>query len=707
MPLKRQEGEQMSLFVRKKIQGSFFNKKRGSISIIFLMLLVIVLGAVSYSLYIGQSVTHKIKLQNASDWSAYAMGAHTSQGLNMVSANNLAIGSAIHVSSSVPILASYMSFAYAFTSDEWDLIKSMASTTVESVSLGTVKIRDRYQDKVWNNLIPISGTYLGIATGLTSFNNIIVEYWQIPTMLIPSEIARVNVPESVGIGLQGFGSDGILTYGGMKQTTPKDTVCKSIKSSKEVSERDNFMLWFTGPLRTLGSGASDAIDTVNTAIGVVAKMFPVKLGFSGCGYGLKVPIVDAVWKLLENLELGTVGAILNVSTTTARIEKIYNQHEKDTDWFGDIKCGFEEVIDSGVGAVENTLGSNNDDFINRFYFEKYLKSLKNQARHAGKSSVMQCQLNPSDSNSKPLKNHYMHIGSNGQKVCINLKTIDTSCVFKEYLRSRIDNVCNHLKSWIKGCESKYGDLAPKDYPGKYEGYDEPIVDYANQATSFANRLGREWSVGALVGSVTHDALGGVVDLLSADSYKPKDTKRAGRLGFIYVGDQVEFEKSVSSLSIVIKGLQHQRGVAPECPEALQVKIGDTVQCDRSIIKGMSSFGRTDQKSKDSTDGGQEDGLVQDEIDQNTLSQDSLSQDSLNQDGPDESKQKNISPQKNNIVRLMASGLDDLTEKDANSLDHILSTTQIAKARAKAVPTHSYEGKNNSTFWPGWQSKLVN
>src|SRR5687768_11662922 len=82
-----------------KLEHSPFcaNRQQGSITVFFLFFAVIMVGAISYSLYFAHAANEKIRIENAADAETKAMAAHAAKGLNMVAANNLAIGASLHV----------------------------------------------------------------------------------------------------------------------------------------------------------------------------------------------------------------------------------------------------------------------------------------------------------------------------------------------------------------------------------------------------------------------------------------------------------------------------------------------------------------------------------------------------------------------------------------------------------------------------------
>lgn len=268
--------------------------ERGSITVFFCFFVLVIVGAISYSLYVGQQVERRIHLQNTSDAAVIAMANHGANGLNMIAANNLAIGASIHISGSVVVLSSYLSVVRALTYGIADVISDVASFFTGGVT--------KIQSDVWNNLAIVPGLYMRTAAGLTTFNAFIRDYWLYLAPLRSIETARLNVPGSLVIPMQKSRMIPVLaTYGGIKQSEPRETVCHAIKSSEAVPEeaRDSFIRWMQGPLLTFGdsgivNGINGVLSVLATVHEKVSSITGIKIGFVNCGYGLKAKLFDSM-----------------------------------------------------------------------------------------------------------------------------------------------------------------------------------------------------------------------------------------------------------------------------------------------------------------------------------------------------------------------------------------------------------------------------
>ncbi len=134
----------------------------GNISVMFCCIAVLLTVGLYYNVYIANSVKNLIRLQNSSDFSTYALGATASKGLNYISINNIAIASSLHIASSVPIIASYVT-----------LMKVVSQT---SPQIATDLVSGGYQSN-WNRLKPFASSYMKIAAGASLFNESIAKSW--------------------------------------------------------------------------------------------------------------------------------------------------------------------------------------------------------------------------------------------------------------------------------------------------------------------------------------------------------------------------------------------------------------------------------------------------------------------------------------------------------------------------------------------------
>lgn len=225
--------------------------QKGSITVFFLLFAVVMIGAISYSLYFAHAANEKIRIENAADAEAQAMAAHAAKGLNMIAANNLGIGAAMHIAGAMPILSRYAAMVRATMSTCGDIGMNV------SVLAGQ---NGAYQD-IFDWFMPISKAFLKTAAGLTTVNRQIGRYWLAPSLLRGIESLRLNAPGAVTIPLQlstvsnvrsDIASALLFRYRGLMQTTASTAMCHAIDASSALSNRDNPIFWLQGPFSSFG-----------------------------------------------------------------------------------------------------------------------------------------------------------------------------------------------------------------------------------------------------------------------------------------------------------------------------------------------------------------------------------------------------------------------------------------------------------------------
>ena len=307
--------------------------QKGSVTVLFVFFAMFLVGAISYALYAGQQVEKKIVLQNASDSSSIAVANHSGQGLNMISANNLAIGASIHVAGAVPILSAYISAGWVFTADGTKAGKEFLKLAIEQFTGENIEIQNVFQDKIWNKFAIIPSFYMKIASGLTKYNDFLNGYWMVPAGISGMEMHRVNLPGSLSIPFQK--SDKLLkpvvmNYGGIGKTTPRSTVCHAIKASaagvnllndrsskaSAMEVRDDFAQWLFGPLKSMNNkDLNSATSTLLKLTSTANKLMPIKVGFVDCGYGLKMSIFALLDTAMDSAGNSPAAALLIIANS--------------------------------------------------------------------------------------------------------------------------------------------------------------------------------------------------------------------------------------------------------------------------------------------------------------------------------------------------------------------------------------------------------
>jgi hypothetical protein len=437
-------------------QGSRANE-RGSVTVIFAMFALVLVGAVSWSLYVGQQVNQRIQLQNATDAGALATANHSAQGLNMIAANNLAIGASIHVAGAMPILASYGSILKLLDANVLDGLKIVGGSIVE-VATGK-KVSDVFQTDVWDKLKVVPALYMQTAAGTTRFNRFLADWWMIPAPVRTLEMTRANAPGAVVLPLQvgRFSTPGVMRWEGLSETSPKATVCHSIRASRHVGDpkaRDNFLVWVSGPLHTINAGGA-ALSSLSSALAQglekLNDVLPIRFGFTKCGYGLKVPLADMI-SGVAGLAPNNAAANVVLDKVLASFRTAKDQFEDRIDdlpksmcnsrgIFGAILSVVCKVVGVACGAVTSTLtaavtevqstiqsafsGSGKDSFQNKTIMFKAVMEMKDP----NNKNTYECE----DSSGVTHRGHVPVLDGNGEPFCLNIDLIRPYCIFRDEL----------------------------------------------------------------------------------------------------------------------------------------------------------------------------------------------------------------------------------------------------------------------------------
>jgi hypothetical protein len=238
--------------------------KQGNITVLFCVLALMLVGAVSYSIYVGQLVSDRIAEQNAADTSALVMANHAAQGLNMISANNLSIGAAVQVASSVANLSVYLGVIRTLFWRKSDFAYLARGTTPA-------------QQEIMDNLRHISFPFLQSAAGMTKHNRLLYDHWMYVAPVRGMEVARANVPGVLTIPVQrsmvvdsGDLNDGVpFRLQGMRISSPGATVCQTFDAIEDHHNGTYTALlqWLSGPIMSLHRDANYAIAGVFGALG--------------------------------------------------------------------------------------------------------------------------------------------------------------------------------------------------------------------------------------------------------------------------------------------------------------------------------------------------------------------------------------------------------------------------------------------------------
>ena len=263
--------------------------ERGSITVFFVLFLLVASAAVSYSLFIGRTTEEKIRTDTAADLSSLAMAQHAAMGLNMIAVNNLAVGGNLHIGASVPFLGRYYAVLLALyshigtngtqTVENFCPTKTFTGSVGQVAKLGvgnTTADESEFGDG-FKNTKSITGLFIKNAAGMTSINVQVAKHWVKGSLIKGVEQLRLNKPGDVGLMVQASAVDSIsnaasfynMRFDHLGLTSPKQTMCQTIKSSEAVGDRRNRVsLWLGGAVESV-AGDSGVINTIEAIEGAM------------------------------------------------------------------------------------------------------------------------------------------------------------------------------------------------------------------------------------------------------------------------------------------------------------------------------------------------------------------------------------------------------------------------------------------------------
>jgi hypothetical protein len=174
-----------------------FNSKRqqGSLTILFLAFVFCIVGFMSLGFIVGARVHQNLSNQFAADESASAMASQASQGLNMISSNNLAIASSLQIHNSVLVVGYYVGVFYAAN---YSLIRGVKDIAGEALFGQGNSI----QTVIFDNMQVYAGAMITAAAGLTQYNNLLLKNWLYSVPAKGVEFAKLNAPSSFALPFQ-------------------------------------------------------------------------------------------------------------------------------------------------------------------------------------------------------------------------------------------------------------------------------------------------------------------------------------------------------------------------------------------------------------------------------------------------------------------------------------------------------------------------
>ena len=588
-------------------------KQQGVISVLFILLSSLLVGVASYSLYIGQAVKHKIELQNAADAATLAMAQQGSQGLNMIAANNLTIGAAIHINTSVEIAAAYISLYRALTASIDDL-QEIAPLINDVLGNPAAAMQDTIQKEVWNRLAPISSYVFRIALGTMELNNFIAQYWLYPAPIRGAESLRLNKPDAIFLPFQQSTSQDkttkmpLMTFSGLHLTKPKDTVCQSLRASKNLpaESRDNILNWLAGPLQSMDSTHDDLFQDLQKVFDALQSMMVVSLGHVDCGFGLKTSLFQTMQNFSDHLSKksgGTAFAVKYLQQATSGKSVAASYLAKSKDAFDcdslEITCKIrEKSCHQLLGTLSEKLVSVDPlsaaQQLKAIFMSKAIEDLKRQ------QDTLECQGR---------KGYLAVVDASGSEQCFHAASIEADCpIWEEVHKNGLSKafMCSENRSYMN--EQIYGNGAcatyrawkevsnPDPKPNDKESNQQKlhsdlglkIMDTGKQAELFATE-----SLNA------KQRVNGFSPVKNTFPVQQTMLNEQLQLAFMIPAVGIEgdvFEKSLQFGSIAAVPLRTRRHIPPSvpCDPALQIKDADGhAHCDFSPFISLVSHQAAD------------------------------------------------------------------------------------------------------------------
>lgn len=226
--------------------------ERGQISLYFLLLIGLLLGALNYSLSIGGATTEKMESLVATDLASKSLADHGAAGFNLMSTNNLALGASLHISSAAQFVSRYKS-----------ILKTLAYEGVDENKLDKLNLIED-QNLVFEHAKDLSGHLLKTSKSITSFNKNMALNWMQVGVDKAFETHRLNKPDALLFVVQGNHpvGDSNLAYLNLNLSSVEMAYCHAIRSSHSMANRNRAGDWIDQPLAS-GGFASDWGEKVN------------------------------------------------------------------------------------------------------------------------------------------------------------------------------------------------------------------------------------------------------------------------------------------------------------------------------------------------------------------------------------------------------------------------------------------------------------
>ncbi len=313
------------------------NQRQGIITVLFLAVVGMVFGCLSFSFFLAQLAERRVTVDAATDAGSFALASQAAQGLNFISSNNLAIAATIHISTATVLLADDVGY----------IITTLMAKPSDGRS-GVTNFKEEIS-QAFELLRPIAQFYLASASGLTALNNSIRAAYPYTGIPRAFQIARANQPGSIVIPFKSPGASAIpsssaatplfqklrdtiksyfsvaMRYDYLVKISAADTFCLSIEAGRRGlnASHSKYKTWF---LETDIPLLSQVLNWIGTATSVIrAKLNSLTLGFTdqamyeGCGVGES----ESAKANFKNLPEGKLLAVLLKAVLTGPLSGRY------------------------------------------------------------------------------------------------------------------------------------------------------------------------------------------------------------------------------------------------------------------------------------------------------------------------------------------------------------------------------------------------
>ncbi|HAZ11361.1 MAG: hypothetical protein A2X86_20220 [Bdellovibrionales bacterium GWA2_49_15] len=241
---------------------SDLRNEKGNITIAFLFLMVLLYGAMQFSLEMGRMAEQKMKLQQTADQVASSMAGDMSFALNGIALNNLAIGASLHMAASVQFVGRHRTLLNALLYDQNDQDKSDKELFLQDNQMN------------FADVAKLASLYTKAAAHLTTLNHQLANAWIQGSYQRAIELVGLNLAGGIGLPYQNDKVMGSTTISipHLANSTSRAAMCQTIRASQTMGERNNFVVWLKAPLVSLGLDAN-GLDSLSQLQNATTEVF--------------------------------------------------------------------------------------------------------------------------------------------------------------------------------------------------------------------------------------------------------------------------------------------------------------------------------------------------------------------------------------------------------------------------------------------------